>query len=151
LAIRIPRRSLDRKSCANCNIAAIHTGFCTHSMVRTEHSTRGTYLPGVSTRNRAQIGGKYGATYTKCKDLKDKMSPESRAETSRITAALVAEMPLEQLRAARQLTQTNLAQVLGVNQSAVSRARKANRYVLEHPAELHRSDGRNAGHSGHLS
>ena len=64
------------------------------------------------------------AAYMKWKDLKNKMSPESRAEMSRMTAALVAEMPLEQLRAARQLTQTNLAQVLGVNQSAVSKLEK---------------------------
>jgi DNA-binding XRE family transcriptional regulator len=64
------------------------------------------------------------ATTMKWKDLKDKMSPESRAEMNRMKAALVAEMPLEQLRAARQLTQTNLAQVLGVNQSAVSKLEK---------------------------
>jgi DNA-binding XRE family transcriptional regulator len=64
------------------------------------------------------------APYMKWKDLKEKMSPESRAEMNRMTATLVAEMPLEQLRAARQLTQTNLAQVLGVNQSAVSKLEK---------------------------
>ena len=64
------------------------------------------------------------ATYMKWKDLKNKMSPESRVEMNRMKAALVAEMPLEQLRAARQLTQTNLAQVLGVNQSAVSKLEK---------------------------
>jgi DNA-binding XRE family transcriptional regulator len=64
------------------------------------------------------------ATYTKWKDLKRKMSPESQAEMNRIKEALLAEMPLEQLRAARQLTQTDLAQVLGVNQSAVSKLEK---------------------------
>src|ERR1700738_5016844 len=64
------------------------------------------------------------ATYMKWKDLKNKMRPESRVEMNRMKAALVAEMPLEQLRAARQLTQTNLAQVLGVNQSAVSKLEK---------------------------
>jgi DNA-binding XRE family transcriptional regulator len=41
-----------------------------------------------------------------------------------MTAKLIAEMPLEQLRAARQLTQTNLAQVLGVKQSAISKLEK---------------------------
>jgi len=48
------------------------------------------------------------------------MSPESQAEIDRRTAQLIAEMPLEQLRAARQLTQTNLAQVLGLNQRRVA-------------------------------
>jgi DNA-binding XRE family transcriptional regulator len=52
------------------------------------------------------------------------MSPESQAEIERRKEQLVAEMPLEQLRTARQLTQTNLAQVLGVNQSAVSKLEK---------------------------
>jgi DNA-binding XRE family transcriptional regulator len=64
------------------------------------------------------------ATYGKWSDLKAKMSPESQAEAKRLTAGMVAEMPLEQLRVARQLTQTNLAQVLGVNQSAVSKIEK---------------------------
>ena len=64
------------------------------------------------------------ATYTKWSDLKSKMSPVARVEAKRLTAQMIAEMPLEQLRTARQLTQTNLAQVLGVNQSAVSKLEK---------------------------
>ena len=64
------------------------------------------------------------ATYGKWSELKARMSPESQAEIERRKAQLIAEMPLEQLRAARQLTQTNLAQVLGVNQSAVSKLEK---------------------------
>ena len=63
-------------------------------------------------------------TYGKWSDLKAKMSPESQAEVERRKLKMIAEMPLEQLRAARQLTQTNLAQVLGVNQSAVSKLEK---------------------------
>ena len=63
-------------------------------------------------------------TYGKRSELKARMSPESQAEIGRRKAQLIAEMPLEQLRAARQLTQTNLAQVLGVNQSAVSKLEK---------------------------
>ena len=64
------------------------------------------------------------ATYGKWSKLKAKMSPESQAEIERRKEQLVAEMPLEQLRTARQLTQTNLAQVLGVNHSAVSKLEK---------------------------
>jgi DNA-binding XRE family transcriptional regulator len=63
-------------------------------------------------------------TYTKWSELKAKMSSASQAEAERLAARMIAEMPLEQLRAARQLTQTNLAQVLGVNQSAVSKMEK---------------------------
>ena len=53
------------------------------------------------------------ATYRKWSELKAKMSPQSLAEIEHRKAQLMAEIPLEQLRAARQLTQTNLAQVLG--------------------------------------
>lgn len=63
-------------------------------------------------------------TYMKWSALRAKMSPEAQAESKRIAAKMIAELPLEQLRAARQLTQTNLAQVLGVNQSAVSKLEK---------------------------
>jgi len=63
-------------------------------------------------------------TYKKWSELKAKMSPQSQAEIERRKQQLIAEMPLEHLRAARQLTQTNLAHVLGVNQSAVSKLEK---------------------------
>lgn len=62
--------------------------------------------------------------YKTWNDLKSKMKPAAQAELKRATARLVAEMPLEQLRAARQLTQENLAEILGVNQSAVSKLEK---------------------------
>jgi DNA-binding XRE family transcriptional regulator len=62
--------------------------------------------------------------YTKWSELKAQMSPEMQAELARQREQMIAEMPLEHLRAARQLTQTNLAQVLGVNQSAISKLEK---------------------------
>jgi DNA-binding XRE family transcriptional regulator len=37
---------------------------------------------------------------------------------------LLAELPLEQLRCARSLTPTNMAQILGVNQRAISKIEK---------------------------
>jgi predicted XRE-type DNA-binding protein len=64
------------------------------------------------------------AVYKKWSELKAKMSPEAQAEVAKRKAQMIAEMPLEQLRTARQLTQTNLATVLGVNQSAVSKLEK---------------------------
>ena len=61
---------------------------------------------------------------TKFSELKNKMSAKQRAEIKAGKQKLLAEIPLEQLRAARNLTQTNLAHTLGVNQSAISKIEK---------------------------
>jgi DNA-binding XRE family transcriptional regulator len=63
-------------------------------------------------------------TYTKWSALRAKMSPAARARAKRHTAEMIVELPLEQLRAARQMTQQNLAHALRVNQSAVSKLEK---------------------------
>jgi DNA-binding XRE family transcriptional regulator len=63
-------------------------------------------------------------TYKKWNELKAKMSPEAQRRAQALTTRLLAQMPLDHLRAARQMTQVNLAQVLGVNQSAVSKLEK---------------------------
>ena len=60
----------------------------------------------------------------KFSELTKKMSARDRAEIKARSAKLLAELPLEQLRSARSLTQTNMAQALGVNQSAVSKIEK---------------------------
>ena len=58
------------------------------------------------------------------------MSPESRARGAAKAKRMIDEMPLDELRAARQLTQEHLATLLGVNQSAVSKLeRRADMYV----------------------
>ena len=57
----------------------------------------------------------------KFNELTAKMSAKDRAEIKARSAKLLAELPLEQLRSARSLTQTSMAQALGVNQSAVSK------------------------------
>ena len=57
----------------------------------------------------------------KFNELAAKMSAKDRAEIKARSAKLLAELPLEQLRSARSLTQTNMAQALGVNQSAISK------------------------------
>jgi DNA-binding XRE family transcriptional regulator len=64
------------------------------------------------------------AMTSKFSDLTKKMSAKDRAEIKARSAKLLAELPLEQLRSARSLTQANLAQLLGVNQSAVSKIEK---------------------------
>ena len=55
------------------------------------------------------------------KELEAKMSPDSRARSDAKTAQVIREMPLQQLRAALSLTQTTLAETLGVTQSEVSK------------------------------
>ena len=60
----------------------------------------------------------------KFSDLTKKMSAKDRAEIKTRSAKLLAELPLEQLRSARSLTQTNMAHILGVSQSAISKIEK---------------------------
>jgi len=60
----------------------------------------------------------------KFSELRDKMSPASRAASEREFRRIVEEMPLEELRAARELTQTSLAKILEVGQSEVSKIEK---------------------------
>jgi len=66
----------------------------------------------------------------KFSELRDKMSQAAREETEREFRRMVEEMPLRKLRAARDLTQENLANVLHVKQSEVSKIeRRADMYV----------------------
>ena len=57
----------------------------------------------------------------KFSELREKMSPSARAASEREFRRMVEEMPLRKLRAARELTQENLASVLRVKQSEVSK------------------------------
>jgi DNA-binding XRE family transcriptional regulator len=60
----------------------------------------------------------------KFEELLKKMSPERRPRIQREHEREMAEMPLQQLRAARELTQQQMAKLLEVNQSEVSRIEK---------------------------
>jgi DNA-binding Xre family transcriptional regulator len=57
----------------------------------------------------------------KFKELREKMSPESRARADKIAARLREEMPLYELREARRLTQEQMAEALGISQGNISR------------------------------
>ena len=57
----------------------------------------------------------------KYQELRSKMSPERRARNEARTDELLAEMPLHELRKAREMTQEALAAVLGRKQAAVSK------------------------------
>src|SRR5580700_4372217 len=57
----------------------------------------------------------------KFSELRKKMSPSARAASDREFQIAIEEMPLRQLRAARAFTQAQLATILRVNQSEVSK------------------------------
>jgi hypothetical protein len=60
----------------------------------------------------------------KWETLRAKISPERR-KTNRLAAQqMMAEMPLEELRSARNITQTHLASLLQITQASVSKMEK---------------------------
>lgn len=64
------------------------------------------------------------------RELEAKMSPESRARARDKARKMMAEMALDELREARDLTQQHLANLLGINQAAVSKMeRRADMYI----------------------
>ena len=64
------------------------------------------------------------------KELQAKMSPERRAASEERARQMLANIPLDELRAARQLTQEHLAEILGVKQASISKMeRRADMYV----------------------
>ena len=64
------------------------------------------------------------------RELREKMSPERRARNEAETERMLREMALDQLRAARELTQENLAQIFGGSQGPISRLeRRTDMYV----------------------
>ena len=58
------------------------------------------------------------------RELEVKMSPEAIRRSDEKTRKMIAEMPLTELREAKQLTQAEIAQVLSVTQPEVSRLEK---------------------------
>ena len=64
------------------------------------------------------------------KELRDKMSPEARARAEEKTKQMLAEMPLNEIRQARKLSQEHLAQILHVNQASISKLeRRTDMYI----------------------
>jgi len=57
---------------------------------------------------------------TRFSELRVRMSPEARAEARRLADRDLKAMPLHELRAARHLTQQQLAKTLDMTQAAVS-------------------------------
>lgn len=62
--------------------------------------------------------------------LLDQMPPARRARIARRTEVLLAELPLQELRKARELSQDELAASLGVNQATISKLeRRTDMYI----------------------
>jgi len=60
----------------------------------------------------------------KWRDFRKTLSPEAEARIKEWVAAEIAKMPIAEVRQARQMTQVRLAEVLGVNQGAISKLEK---------------------------
>jgi transcriptional regulator with XRE-family HTH domain len=55
------------------------------------------------------------------RELRKTMSPEAQAKARVLAQKYAAQMPLDELRAARQMTQEHLAKLLGTKQAAISK------------------------------
>lgn len=63
-------------------------------------------------------------------ELRAKMPPAALARSEAMARETLANMPLDELRAARNLTQEHLAEVLGIKQASISKMeRRADMYV----------------------
>lgn len=58
---------------------------------------------------------------TNFKEIRAKMLPERQERIEKRTQELLAELPLQELRRARELSQEELAEVLGLNQATISK------------------------------
>jgi transcriptional regulator with XRE-family HTH domain len=58
---------------------------------------------------------------TKFREIRDKMAPERQERIRKRTQELLSELPLQELRQARALSQEELAEVLGLNQATISK------------------------------
>jgi transcriptional regulator with XRE-family HTH domain len=64
------------------------------------------------------------------KSLREKMSPAARERARELAKKYRAEMALDELREARDMTQQHLAKILGINQAAVSKMeRRTDMYI----------------------
>jgi DNA-binding XRE family transcriptional regulator len=64
------------------------------------------------------------------KELQAAMPPERQARNRAAAEQMLREMPLDELRVAREMTQESLADVLGVKQASISKMeRRADMYV----------------------
>jgi DNA-binding XRE family transcriptional regulator len=60
----------------------------------------------------------------KFSELEEKMSPESRARVDQLVQEALKDLPLDELRNARGLSQKMLAEALGIQQPAIAKMEK---------------------------
>jgi ribosome-binding protein aMBF1 (putative translation factor) len=66
----------------------------------------------------------------KYSELRKKMTPEALQKSAKLTKKLLAEMPLQELRKARALSQEQLAKELHIKQASVSKLeRRTDMYI----------------------
>jgi transcriptional regulator with XRE-family HTH domain len=66
----------------------------------------------------------------KFSQLRNQMSPQARAEANALTEQMLTEMPLQELRRARHLSQEQLAEILHVRQATISKLeRRTDMYI----------------------
>jgi DNA-binding XRE family transcriptional regulator len=64
------------------------------------------------------------------RDLYSRMSPERQSRVEERVRKAIREMPLDELRSARQLTQSELAEILKVDQGSISKLeRRTDMYI----------------------
>jgi hypothetical protein len=68
-----------------------------------------------------EVGRGLSARHRKFSELRAKMSPEHRTRAAERTKAMLAELPLQELRHARQLTQATLAETMQCGQDEISK------------------------------
>jgi hypothetical protein len=77
----------------------------------------------------------------KFNELIEKMPPEARERVEAKAAKLIAEYALDELREARSMTQARLADILGKDQSVISRIEKRTDMYVSTLAEFIRAMG----------
>ena len=77
-------------------------------------------------------------------ELRAKMSPEARAQAEAKASAMLAEMPLNELRQARGCPEV-LAEVLRVQQPSIAKIEKRTDMYISTLTQPHRSHGRTVG------
>lgn len=67
---------------------------------------------------------------TRFRELVERLPPEQRERIAQRREELLAQLPLQELRQARALSQEELARILGVNQASVSKLeRRTDMYI----------------------
>jgi DNA-binding XRE family transcriptional regulator len=79
----------------------------------------------------------------KFSELEEKMSPESRARVDQAVQDALKELPLDELRNARGLSQKMLAEALGIQQPAIAKMEKrADMYISTLRSHIEAMGGR---------